>query len=130
MRALIWVMGIWALIFLSLFLLKDEIRRQLLPNVIAVQTKGKASIHEIRIDWTHEGAQDTLMIYRAGEDTGVNFEAAGWNTFLLYYENKRVGQFDQFKTSATLPHTYLFEIDITKNDSIYTNLKIVGENAN
>ncbi|ELR68808.1 hypothetical protein C900_05821 [Fulvivirga imtechensis AK7] len=129
MRAVLLIFSTCLLFFLSVWLLRDNIRRWILPNRVIVQAQGNVDAEQVKIYWTAETADDTLTIFSGARQTDAIFEAGGFNIFLLYYQNQQVAQFEQFKQSVTAPHTYTFHL-WQEGDSIYTNLKIYGPDAN
>ncbi|UII25559.1 hypothetical protein LVD15_19945 [Fulvivirga maritima] len=129
MKALIWVLGICLVSLVILYSFKEEVRHWLLPNTIILNKRGSVDVQHLRIDWTYEAANDTITIYDKGVETSEPYEARGRNVFLLYYDQKLVGEFEQFKMSANTPHTYLFSIT-AREDSIFTGLKILGPDIN
>lgn len=129
MKAFAWVITICLLLFTSVWLLRDNIRRWLLPNKVIVQSQGNIDNRLVKVRWTAETIHDTLTIFSDAHQTEAVFEAGGFNTFWLCYQGQVVGQFEQFKQVATSPHTYTFQL-WQEGDSIYSDLKIYGPDAN
>lgn len=128
MKAFLWILGICSLLLFAVFLLKDDVRRLFFSNTIIVQTRGNLSPKEVRIDWTAESGTDTLTIFSDGHETGEIYEAAGFNTFLIYHKGDYLGHFEQFKTNAFNAHTYTFMLQ-HEGDSVFLDLKIFGPDA-
>ncbi|MBL3658238.1 hypothetical protein [Fulvivirga sediminis] len=129
MKAFVWVLGICLASLAVLYGFKEEIRLWLLPNTIILNKRGPVDAKGLRIDWASEAAKDTITIFLEGMETHERYEAKGRNVFLLYYDEKLVGEFEQFKMSANTPHTYIFSIT-AREDSLFTGLKILGPDIN
>lgn len=128
MKAILWVFGIALLLFVFVWANEDNIRDWFFPNSIEVQVYGEATIEGVKIDWTAESIEDTVTLFDKGETLDIDFREGGHNTFLLYYSDKFIGSFEQFKSNKVSGHQYNFMI-WRGQDSIRADLKILGHEA-
>ncbi|MTI22726.1 hypothetical protein E1176_16965 [Fulvivirga sp. RKSG066] len=128
MRAVLWVFSIVILIYLAAVSFKQDITNWLFPNIVRVNFQGEALPQLTNIKWTSEAENDTIVIYDNGKQLTQSFRARGFNTFLLYYDNKLVDSFEQFKNNPNSPHYYEFLL-YKQRDSLLVDLKIKGAEA-
>jgi len=128
MKALIWILGITAIIYLTFVLLKPQIQNLLFSDQVSVQTYIEADKTELNIYFTAEEIKgDTIVLFKNAEQQESNLNYKGFNYFIVDYKGNR-SVFEQFKTSKVSSHDYNFII-WEKGDSLQLDLSIAGPDA-
>ena len=123
------VFGILGVPFLLILLNIDNMRNWLSPNRVFIQTYHDIDPKEIKLKWTVEGSQDTLIVFSDRRMTTSEFKAKGANHFFIFYKNQFIDGFSHFKQESWHGHDYYLEFRRTEKHRVVIDLEISGPDA-
>ncbi|MTI40113.1 hypothetical protein [Fulvivirga lutimaris] len=124
MKVVAWLLGFVCLVLVIAFSYTQEIRNYIFRDQVVVRPKG-ILIKSIQIKRVGEQGSDTIVVFKDGEQQRLKASEPGLNRFIVFVDNQKRAQFEQFVSSPISKHDYVYQLH-RQQDSIFVGLQIFG----